>query len=210
MKKCTLGVFLDLAFDTIDHNILLKKLKWYDVRGVALDWFRNYLTNRKQYLQFVDSKSSVQHIQCGVKQGSVLGPLLFIIYTHDLSKCLSLSKAIIFADDTTIYLSSNYIIYLYQSINTELQSLTEWLRANKLSLNVGITNFVLFSHKCASISVPCHLRIKIGNDEIERKSTVIFLGMHIYSKLEWHEYIKFIQNKLSSGLYAMNNALSTC
>ena len=133
---------------------------------------------------------------------------LYIIYTNDLSKCLSLTKAIIFADDTTIYLSSNDIIYLYQSINTDFQSLTEWFRANKLSLNVGKTNFVLFiSHKCASISVPCHLRIKIGNDEIERKSTVLtvkFLGMHIDSKLEWHEHIKFIQHKLSSGLYAMN------
>ena len=104
------------AFDTIDHNILLKKLEWYGVRG-ALDWFRNYMTNRKQYVQFVDSKSSVQHIRCGVPQGSVLGPLLFRIYTNDLSKCLSLSKAIIVAYCTTIYLSSNDIIYLCQSIN---------------------------------------------------------------------------------------------
>ena len=95
------------------------------LEGWLLDWFRNYLTNRKQYVQFVDSKSSVPHIQCGVPQGSVLGPLLFIIYTNDLSKCLSLSKAISFADDTTTYLSSYDISYLYQSINTDLQSVTE-------------------------------------------------------------------------------------
>ena len=103
-----------------------------------------------------------------------------------MSKCLSLSKAIVFADETTIYISSNNIIYLYQYINNDLQSLTEWFRANKLSLNVGQTNFALFSHKCTSISVSCHLRMKIGNDEIERKITLNFLGMHIDSKLEWH------------------------
>ena len=172
MKKCTLGVFLDLskAFDTIYLNILLQKLEWYGVRRVALDWFRYHLTNRKQYVQFFfDSKYSVHHIQCGVPQGSVLGRLLSIIYANDLSNCLSLSRAIIFADGTTIYLSSNDIICLYQSINTDLQSLTEWFRANKLSLNVGKTNFVLFSHKCASISVPCHLRIKIVMMKLKEK-----------------------------------------
>ena len=116
-------------------------------------------TGSETYVQYVDSKSSVQHIQCGVTPGSVLGPLLFIIYANDLSKCFSLSKAIMFADDTTIYLSSNDIIYLYQSINN-FQPLTEWFKANKLSLNVGKHNFVLLNYKCASISLSCHLWIK--------------------------------------------------
>ena len=80
-----------------------------------------------------------------------------------------------------------------------MQSLTEWFRPDKSSLNVGKTNFVLFSHKYSSISVPCHVKIKIGNDDIVRTSTVKFLGMHIDSELEWHEPLKFIQNKLSAG-----------
>ena len=211
-KKVTLGVFLDpsKAFDTIDHKILFKKLEWYGVRGIALEWFRSYLINRKQFVQYKDTESSTHIIPCGVPQCSVLGPLLFIIYTNDLPNCLTHSKTILFADDTTVYLNSQNIPDMYIQISYDLESLSEWFRVNKLSLNIGKTNYVVFKQN--HTAVDAHLTINIGNDLIEHKTVVKFLGVYIDEKLEWHEHIKYIINKLNSSTYAMRkikNILNT-
>ncbi|KAK2146695.1 hypothetical protein LSH36_589g03037 [Paralvinella palmiformis] len=103
-----MAIYLDLSkgFDTIDHSILVKKLDYYGIRRQALDWFSSYLHNRKQFVHYMGSNSHVETIKCGVPPGSGLGPLLFIVYTNDLNRCLNLTKSILFADDTTVYLSS--------------------------------------------------------------------------------------------------------
>ena len=103
-KESTLAVFLDLskAFDAIDHRLLLDKLEFYGVRGKALEWFANYLSDRKQYVTYNGVTSNLHTVRCGVPQGSVLGPLLFIIYSNDLPDILNITKAILFADDTTV------------------------------------------------------------------------------------------------------------
>ena len=137
-----MGVFLDLskAFGTINHNILLQKLEWYGVRGKALEWFESYLCQRKQCVQYKTNKSLTHNIPCGVPQGSVLGPLLFIIYTNDLPNSLAHTKAILFADDTTLYINYKHVTELFNLINHDLNSLAKWFKSNKLSLNIGKTN----------------------------------------------------------------------
>ena len=106
-NEYTIGVFLDLAkaFDTVNHEILLRKLEHYGIRGIALEWFKNYLTNRKQIVKHKQKKSESLTIKCGVPQGSILGPLLFLIYMNDISRRSEILSIILFADDTNLFLS---------------------------------------------------------------------------------------------------------
>ena len=99
------GIFIDLrkAFDTVNHDILYKKLEHYGVRGMLLEWFKSYLTDRKQYVFYNGESSDLKLISCGVPQGSVLGPLLFLIYINDLPNISTNLKFFLFADDTNIY-----------------------------------------------------------------------------------------------------------
>ena len=143
----TLGVFIDLskAFDTVDHEILLKKLGFYGINGKTKQWFESYLRNRYQFVSFDNGKSTtLLKILCGVPQGSILGPLLFLIYVNDLHKASSDLLPVMFADDTNIFLSSKNIIELFSKMNQELKNIALWFQCNKLSLNVKKTKFSLF------------------------------------------------------------------
>ena len=184
--------------------ILLNKLSHYGIRGIALDWFRSYLTGRQQYVRFAETDSERQSIKCGVPQGSVLGPLLFIIYMNDLPLSLTKSKCIMFADDTTVYCSGNNHADLIMTLKYDLEILIDWFRANKLSLNVSKTNYIVFRNRENS-SEEKH-SLKIGDMLINEVKSTKFLGLIVDNKLSWKEHTDHVHRKISSAMYALNAA----
>ena len=152
----TIATFLDLskAFDTIDHKILIDKLKHYGVRGITADWFTSYLVDRKHFVQYRAVSSKTQHVSCGVPQGSVLGPLLLVIYVNDLPLNITRAKTIMYADDTTLYCSGTNMNRLYSTINEQLDIISDWFKSNKLSVNASKSNLVTFSKSPELYSSP--------------------------------------------------------
>ena len=201
-NEIPLNIFLDLskAFDTIDHSILLNKLKYYGLKGSTLNLFQSYLSNRKQYTEIEDTTSTILPIQVGVPQGSILGPILFIIYVNDLPQCSNKFDFIMYADDTTLsstidsFCDINSNASADSLINAEIDKVIEWLKINKLSLNKNKSKYMTFHMPKKQIQ---HLTLKIDGINIEKVEEFNFLGLTMDTNLKWKKHTDKISNKCS-------------
>ena len=204
-----IAIFLDLskAFDTLDHKILLSKLEYYGIKGTALKWFESYLSNRYQYVVYENTKSKQSPLLTGVPQGSVLGPLLFLIYMNDISKASDKFNSVLFADDTTLDNPLNTFDMigtehklskstLTNNLNSELNKIFDWLCVNKLSLNISKTKFMIFHYRQRRITdiIP---DLKIKDCKLKHVTDFNFLGTVFDENLNWSLHTQKIANKIS-------------
>lgn len=198
-KKCT-GLFMDLskAFDCVNHEILLNKLERMGIRGVALKLFESYLTDRQIIVSANETLSSSKKINISVPQGSVLGPILHLLYVNDLCKLQLRGHLALFADDTSTFYSSNSFETNMESINEDMAKINEYFRINKLTLNLKKTHYINFGRsKTAeeySNGIDCEGTL------IEHTKQLKFLGLHIDSQLSWAKHIDCLCAKLSGAI----------
>ena len=181
------------AFDMVEHSILLKKLHHYGIRGTALSWLKSYLENREQFVSVGGKNSSKTRITYGVPQGSILGPLLFVIYINDIPGIADFAKFILYADDANIIITGHNIVEIEEQLSRLSAALLKWVNENGLKLNLRKTNYMIFSRQ----NMRDNLNVMLGNTPIERKSEARFLGILIDDRLNWSKHIRTVKMKMS-------------
>ena len=205
----TASIFIDLskAFDTLDSNILLLKMNRYGIRGTASNWFESYLKDRKLRVRCQAGTekelacSSLYDVEYGTPQGSCLGPLLFLLFTNDLYRNLAHCSAILFAEDTTMHKGHRNLNYLRWCLETDLTTLVDWFKANKLTLNISKTLYMLFRGKEASTID----YITIDNEKITESESTKFLGLWMDKNLNWKKHTSILINKIKRNTILIKN-----
>ena len=200
MDRCKIptNIYIDLskAFDTLNHSILLEKLQYYGVTGTSLSLLDNYLSDRCQYVEYNGHRSNTLPITTGVPQGSVLGPLLFLIYINDLPMVSDVFNMLMYADDTTLYCNIDHNVS-EEVINNELSKVSQWLAANKLSINVTKTKYMVFHLHKKVVTYP---DLQLNGNKIERVTQFNFLGLILQSNLSWNKHVNHISLKVSKTI----------
>ena len=202
-KNMVAGIYLDLskAFDTVCHKILLAKLEHYGIRGEALNWFKSYLKQRKQYTALDEHQSIEQEVPYGVPQGSVLGPLLFLVFVNDIDSAVENNKLRLFADDSNVFVVSRNPNTLKQNMVKVVIDLCNWFNANKLTINMSKTAYTIFTPD--GKVPPCLNNITINKTVITRVQSVKYLGILLDENLSWEEQIKEVSKKLTKTIQAL-------
>lgn len=197
-NKLAAAICVDLkkAFDTVDHQILLSKLHRIGVRGHIHEWFKSYLSNRPQLVKLNGIESLIEVIKCGIPQGSILGPLLFLIYINDMGLLRLNGNLLLFADDAALIYTATDPHQLEADMLQDLALLNSWFMANKLSLNVLKTNYIIFTKPSAPMP---QLSLLIGSTPIVRVDYVKYLGVVLDKHLQWTEHVDALLPKLRSA-----------
>ena len=197
-NRIVCGLYLDLkkAFDTVDHKILLSKISRYGVKGVFLNLLTSYLTDRIQCVQYKNAKSTTSKVNIGVPQGSILGPLLFVLYVNDFPEICANSTCLLYADDTAIFFEAQSQSELQKQIDNDLPKIVNWFNSNKLSINASKTYCQLYNNTTAVVDV----NVSISNERIKFTDQIKYLGMYIDSDMKWRSHINHITSILSRNV----------
>ena len=193
-----INIQIDLrkAFDVVDHAALMCKLFFYGIRGAQLEFFKSYLSGRQQYVGVNDKISSLKPISIGVPQGSILGPILFLVFINDMPNCSNRFTPTLFADDSTFSFECRNYQENIPIINSELAKINDWTNQNRLTINVPKTEMMCFSKKKLNLS---NDHIMLNNEFIKFSNSCIFLGVHIDKNLTFKNHISHVMGKLAKN-----------